>query len=299
MSGNNLDKLSAKILVLGDSGVGKSSLIHLICHSRILNSAQWTIGCSIDVKLYENYFLEFWDIGGSRSHKIARSFLYNNYHGIMLVFDATNNKSKSNLNEWLNEVDQTTRHEDLKSSNRPKIYIATKKDLLPLGTILESPSSVVAGNDSSSHQKSGRTTYCDEGSNVANLLSNEDSNPLLQQAHHQYQHQQSFNSPPYNNRYGLYRRHQASSSFTSSQSMPTNLQTSYSNSSQNLSFSPLNSMLPNPNSYPGNNNYGAPDQEDVIYVNTQDVLSFSSDSRNYEKLDHFFKCATNERVRKV
>lgn len=125
----NLDRTSAKILVLGDSGVGKSSLIHLICHSTVLNSAHWTIGCSIDVKLHEDHFLEFWDIGGSRNHRIARSFLYQDYHGIILVFDATNNKSRANLGEWLLEVNHA-------EANVPVITIATKKDLLPYGTII-------------------------------------------------------------------------------------------------------------------------------------------------------------------
>lgn len=115
-----MDKSSAKILVLGDSGVGKSSLVHLICHSTVLSSAQCTIGCSIDVKLHDNYFLEFWDIGGSRSHKIARSFLYQDYHGIILVFDATNNKSRENLKEWLMEAFVKV----------PTLTIATRTDLL-------------------------------------------------------------------------------------------------------------------------------------------------------------------------
>lgn len=124
-----MSKGTAKILVLGDSGVGKTSLVNLICHSTVLNSAPSTIGCSIEVKLYENFFLEFWDIGGSRSHKIARSFLYQDYHGIILVFDATNNKSRLNLGRWLKEVN--------KINHIPIIKIATKKDLLPSNSLLE------------------------------------------------------------------------------------------------------------------------------------------------------------------
>lgn len=118
----------AKILVLGDSSTGKSSLISLICHSKVLTSSYWTIGCFIDVKLHDDCFLEFWEIGGSRNHKIARSFLYQEYHGIILVFDSTNKKSRSNLNEWLMEI--TERSNDI---NVPVITIATKKDLMPYG----------------------------------------------------------------------------------------------------------------------------------------------------------------------
>lgn len=134
---NYQDRPSAKILVLGDSGVGKSSLIHLICHDSILYSPQWTIGCSIDVKFFDNYFLEFWDIGGSRGHKIARTFLYNDYHGFMLVFDATNKKSRSNLEEWLAEAMHKANESRNLDRQVPIIYIGTKKDQLPYGTQLD------------------------------------------------------------------------------------------------------------------------------------------------------------------
>lgn len=141
MSGN-LDKICAKILVLGDSGVGKTSLTHLICHSRPLGSPSCTIGCSIDVLYHKDLdcYLEFWDIGGSRSHNIARSFLYQDYHGIILVFDATNKKSQLNLDEWLMEVSQKTNDKDLEYTvniNVPILTIATKKDLLRYNSLME------------------------------------------------------------------------------------------------------------------------------------------------------------------
>lgn len=103
-----------KILVLGDSGVGKSSLVHLITHpNHVKNGFSWTIGCSIEIKLHEynqgtpserTCLLELWDIGGSRSHFVARPILYTGFHGIILVHDLTNRKSHENLRKWLSEV---------------------------------------------------------------------------------------------------------------------------------------------------------------------------------------------------
>ncbi|KAI1315049.1 Rab-like protein 3 [Mortierella claussenii] len=43
---------SAKVLVLGDSGVGKSSLVHMLCHNEPLQPAIPTVGCNIDVRLH-------------------------------------------------------------------------------------------------------------------------------------------------------------------------------------------------------------------------------------------------------
>jgi Rab-like protein 3 len=46
---SNLEKI--KIVVVGDSGVGKTSLVHLITHQEVLKKSNWTIGCSVDVKV--------------------------------------------------------------------------------------------------------------------------------------------------------------------------------------------------------------------------------------------------------
>lgn len=42
-----------RILVLGDSGVGKTSLVHLIASGRPLSHITYTIGASNEVKLHE------------------------------------------------------------------------------------------------------------------------------------------------------------------------------------------------------------------------------------------------------
>lgn len=107
-----------KVLVLGDSGVGKSSLVHLIVHGGPLASGSWTIGCGIEILTHDyqaglggqkTCLVELWDVGGSRSHMIARPLFYNQFHGIILVHDATNSKSHDNLRKWLGEVFNTER----------------------------------------------------------------------------------------------------------------------------------------------------------------------------------------------
>jgi len=42
-----------RILVLGDSGVGKTSLVHLMAHSQPLRQLSYTIGATVEVKLHE------------------------------------------------------------------------------------------------------------------------------------------------------------------------------------------------------------------------------------------------------
>ena len=102
-----------KILVVGDSGVGKTSLVHHICHDESISNPGWTIGCTVEVKLYDykegcpgmkTFFLEFWDVGGSASHQNSRAIFYNGVNGLILVHDITNKKSFTNLRRWLAEV---------------------------------------------------------------------------------------------------------------------------------------------------------------------------------------------------
>ncbi|CAH1990827.1 unnamed protein product [Acanthoscelides obtectus] len=102
-----------KILVLGDTGVGKTSFVNLAAHNEPLRSPSWTVGCSVEVKLHDykagtkdqkTYFVEFWDIGGSQIHRNARSVFYYPCHGAILVHDLTNSKSEKNLNKWVREI---------------------------------------------------------------------------------------------------------------------------------------------------------------------------------------------------
>lgn len=143
-----IDKV--KVLIVGDSGVGKSCLTHLIAHNEPINNPTWTVGSSVEVKLHEfregtqhekSYFIELWDIGGSSNHRNTRSVFYNSVHGIIFVHDLTNRKSQQNLKNWLVEVfnkeggkskqiyDDFDKEQFAGSSMIPMIFIGTKLDL--------------------------------------------------------------------------------------------------------------------------------------------------------------------------
>ena len=48
----NADKV--RILVLGDSGVGKTSLIELVCSGEELRKPRSTVGCAVHMKIHES-----------------------------------------------------------------------------------------------------------------------------------------------------------------------------------------------------------------------------------------------------
>ncbi|GFR62063.1 rab-like protein 3 [Elysia marginata] len=138
----DIDKV--KVLVVGDSGVGKTSLVHLICHDELCRAPSATIGCSVEVKLHEyragtpaerDFFVELWDIGGAASHANSRSIFYHQVHGIILVHDLTNRKSHQNLRKWLAE---TLCKDDIKPNSSysfdPEQFVGNQIPILVIGT---------------------------------------------------------------------------------------------------------------------------------------------------------------------
>jgi len=103
-----------RVVVVGDSGVGKSSLIHLLAHDRVISNPSWTIGAAVDLRIHEykqgtpaerSFFIELWDVGGNKSHANTRGVFYSTgVHGVILCHDLSNKKSALNLNEWVREI---------------------------------------------------------------------------------------------------------------------------------------------------------------------------------------------------
>ncbi|XP_073829101.1 rab-like protein 3 isoform X2 [Musca autumnalis] len=126
---NTIDKV--RIILVGDSGVGKTCLTHLIAHGESLSRPGWTVGCNIEVKLHEYkegtpqqkpYFIELFDVGGSLSHKNSRSVFYAPTDGIIMVHDLTNRKSHNNLRDWLFEILSKEGKDTYKPGSNPGVH---------------------------------------------------------------------------------------------------------------------------------------------------------------------------------
>eukprot|EP00039_Didymoeca_costata_P027287 m.18083 g.18083 ORF g.18083 m.18083 type:complete len:222 (-) comp6195_c0_seq1:515-1180(-) len=145
MSKTDSDGPSVKIVLLGDPGVGKTSLVHTIAHEKSSVSLPSTVGCSVEVKVVEveegddssAYFVELWDVGGSAGYEESRKIFYENADGIILVHDLSNNKSYNNLRSWYEEILPRYNGEGdadceglFGSKMTPTLIIGTKKDLV-------------------------------------------------------------------------------------------------------------------------------------------------------------------------
>ena len=125
---------TARVLVLGDSGAGKTSLIHALARPGEEASVGWTVGCHTDVLLFDSRIsgqicIEFLEVGGS-SNKLSRSVFYEKFQGVLLVYDVTNVRSFRNLSGWLDEVALAQKVESVEhlKAGVPILLVGMKSD---------------------------------------------------------------------------------------------------------------------------------------------------------------------------
>ncbi|KAE9590018.1 hypothetical protein Lal_00037662 [Lupinus albus] len=119
--------LSFKVLLIGDSAVGKSSLILSFISNSVQDIAP-TIGVDFKIKLLtvggKRLKLTIWDTAGQERFRTLTSSYYRGAQGIILVYDVTRRDTFTNLSEvWSKEV-------ELYSSNQDcaKVLVGNKVD---------------------------------------------------------------------------------------------------------------------------------------------------------------------------
>ena len=100
-----------KIIVSGDSGVGKSSFIKRFTENVFDDHFIATIGIDFHIKRIKmdeddenSYKLHIWDLAGQERFKSIVNTYYRNGQGILLMYDITNIKSFDNLTNWLRDI---------------------------------------------------------------------------------------------------------------------------------------------------------------------------------------------------
>uniref|UniRef100_A0A0D9Z214 GTP-binding protein n=1 Tax=Oryza glumipatula TaxID=40148 RepID=A0A0D9Z214_9ORYZ len=120
---------SFKILLIGDSAVGKSSLlVSFVSASHIDDEIAPTIGVDFKIKFLtvngKKLKLTIWDTAGQERFRGITSSYYRGAHGIILVYDVTKRESFTNLADvWAKEI-------ELHSTNKEciKMLVGNKVD---------------------------------------------------------------------------------------------------------------------------------------------------------------------------
>jgi Ras-related protein Rab-1A len=116
-----------KVLLLGNSDVGKSSLLLRFVDSLWNDAFVPTIGVDFKVKTLEinnkKVKMQIWDTAGQERFRTVVSTYFRGAHGILLLYDVTNKDSFKNLENWLIEIEKNSSDKVL------KILVGNKCDL--------------------------------------------------------------------------------------------------------------------------------------------------------------------------
>ena len=116
-----------KIIVIGDSGVGKTNLITCFCDKTFKETYVATIG--VDFKIQTSIIgdkkikMQIWDTAGQERFKNITQTYYRGAAGIILTYSITDPNSFSNIERWMQQIDTHA------PENVSRVLIATKHDL--------------------------------------------------------------------------------------------------------------------------------------------------------------------------
>ena len=100
-----------KLLLIGDSGTGKSSILLRFTDDTWLHpdEVSATIGVDFKVKVVEvedkRYKLTIWDTAGQERFRTLTSSYYRGAQGVVLVYDVSNRASFEHLQLWFAELE--------------------------------------------------------------------------------------------------------------------------------------------------------------------------------------------------
>ncbi|CAL8086554.1 unnamed protein product [Calicophoron daubneyi] len=116
-----------KLLLIGDSGVGKTCLLFRYVEDTFSSSFISTIGIDFKIKTIElegkKIKLQIWDTAGQERFQTITASYYRGAMGIMLVYDITSRNTFENIDRWMGNI------QSLASHDVEKLVVANKSDM--------------------------------------------------------------------------------------------------------------------------------------------------------------------------
>lgn len=116
-----------KIVIIGDSGVGKTNLVSQFAQKEFIEETKPTIGvefCTRNINVDENTVakVQLWDTAGQERYRAITNAYYRGAAGALIVYDITKYRSFESVNKWLLELTQNA------NENIKIILIGNKSD---------------------------------------------------------------------------------------------------------------------------------------------------------------------------
>ncbi|XP_051507454.1 ras-related protein Rab-8B-like [Myxocyprinus asiaticus] len=116
-----------KLLLIGDSGVGKTCLLFRFSEDAFNTTMISTIGIDFKIRTIlldgKKIKLQIWDTAGHERFRTITPAYYRGAMGIMLVYDITNEKSFDNIKSWIRNIEEHA------SSDVERMILGNKCDM--------------------------------------------------------------------------------------------------------------------------------------------------------------------------
>lgn len=116
-----------KLLLIGDSGVGKTCVLFRFSEDAYNSTFISTIGIDFKIRTIEldgkRIKLQIWDTAGQERFRTITTAYYRGAMGIILVYDITNEKSFDNIRNWIRNIEEHA------SSDVERMIIGNKCDM--------------------------------------------------------------------------------------------------------------------------------------------------------------------------
>ena len=124
---NNAYDLLAKVLIIGDSGVGKTCLLLRFCENSFTTTHLATIGIDFKMKTIEvdgkRVKVQIWDTAGQDRFKTITQTYYRGAMGIILAYAVNDRESFQNIENWMKQIKEHA------SEDVCKIIVGNKSDM--------------------------------------------------------------------------------------------------------------------------------------------------------------------------
>jgi Ras-related protein Rab-11A len=130
---NDIEDYSIKIVVVGDSGVGKSNILTRYAENQFNQDSKATVGVELHNKTYKIndkiIKVHLWDTAGQERYKSITAAYYRGAKGAMIVYDITRPETFNNVDKWFNEIRENG------EKNVQLLLVGNKSDLRHLRAV--------------------------------------------------------------------------------------------------------------------------------------------------------------------